>query len=139
MRQHFHEITVIGFHLDMYQHVNNARYLEFLEEARWYYYKPDFESGKFEGRGWAFFIVNININYRSAAQLGEVLVVETRLKEIKNASMILSQVITNKHTQKKVVDAELKIVVVNQQTKKPTPIKGELKDILTIEWNNNDK
>jgi thioesterase-3 len=29
------KIKVRGFHLDVYQHVNNARYLEFLEEARW--------------------------------------------------------------------------------------------------------
>jgi len=28
-------IKVRGYHLDFYQHVNNARYLEFLEEARW--------------------------------------------------------------------------------------------------------
>ena len=28
------KIKVRGFHLDVYQHVNNARYLEFLEEAR---------------------------------------------------------------------------------------------------------
>lgn len=29
------QIKVRGYHLDVYQHVNNARYLEFLEEARW--------------------------------------------------------------------------------------------------------
>lgn len=28
-------IKVRGYHLDIYQHVNNARYLEFLEEGRW--------------------------------------------------------------------------------------------------------
>ena len=30
------QIKVRGYHLDGYQHVNNARYLEFLEEARWH-------------------------------------------------------------------------------------------------------
>lgn len=29
------QIKVRGYHLDVYQHVNNARYPEFLEEARW--------------------------------------------------------------------------------------------------------
>ena len=29
------QIKVRGYHLDVYQHVNNARYTEFLEEARW--------------------------------------------------------------------------------------------------------
>lgn len=29
------KLTVRNYHLDGYGHVNNARYLEFLEEARW--------------------------------------------------------------------------------------------------------
>jgi thioesterase-3 len=29
------EIRIRGYHTDLYQHVNNARYLEFLEEGRW--------------------------------------------------------------------------------------------------------
>lgn len=29
------KIKIRGYHTDSYQHVNNARYLEFLEEARW--------------------------------------------------------------------------------------------------------
>ena len=29
------QIKVRGFHIDVYQHVNNGRYMEFLEEARW--------------------------------------------------------------------------------------------------------
>jgi acyl-CoA thioesterase FadM len=32
------KLTVRGYHLDGYNHVNNARYLEFLEEARWQYF-----------------------------------------------------------------------------------------------------
>ena len=31
------KIVIRGYHLDAYRHVNNARYLEFLEEARWQY------------------------------------------------------------------------------------------------------
>ena len=32
------EIMVRGYHLDMFGHVNNARYLEFLEEGRWTFF-----------------------------------------------------------------------------------------------------
>ena len=32
-------VRVRGYHLDVFQHVNNARYLEFLEEARWSYFE----------------------------------------------------------------------------------------------------
>ncbi len=33
------KLTVRNYHLDGYGHVNNARYLEFLEEARWTFFK----------------------------------------------------------------------------------------------------
>ncbi|BBI61564.1 hypothetical protein HSBAA_28700 [Vreelandella sulfidaeris] len=29
------QLRVRGYHLDGYGHVNNARYLEFMEEGRW--------------------------------------------------------------------------------------------------------
>ena len=35
---HESEVRVRGFHVDVYQHVNNARYLEFLEDARWHFF-----------------------------------------------------------------------------------------------------
>jgi len=63
-------IKVRGYHLDVYQHVNNARYLEFLEEARWDGLEQE------EGFQWmtanriAFVVVNININYRRPAVPG---------------------------------------------------------------------
>jgi len=31
------QIKVRNYHLDRFGHVNNARYLEFLEEGRWTY------------------------------------------------------------------------------------------------------
>ncbi|MDK4536586.1 acyl-CoA thioesterase, partial [Kingella kingae] len=31
-------ISVLNYHLDGYAHVNNARYLEFLEAARWHFF-----------------------------------------------------------------------------------------------------
>ena len=34
-----HSIYIHNFHLDGYGHVNNARYLEFLEQARWHYFQ----------------------------------------------------------------------------------------------------
>ncbi|SPY74369.1 Long-chain acyl-CoA thioesterase FadM [Providencia alcalifaciens] len=29
------QIKVLGYHIDVFQHVNNARYLEFYEADRW--------------------------------------------------------------------------------------------------------
>ncbi|MDU4093741.1 MAG: YbgC/FadM family acyl-CoA thioesterase, partial [Pantoea sp.] len=75
-------IKVRGYHLDVYQHVNNARYLEFLEEARWEWLE------KLNAFHWlmenklAFVVVNININYRRPALLGHVLCINSRLLQL---------------------------------------------------------
>ena len=62
------EIKVRGYHLDMFRHVNNARYLEFLEDGRWAFFdgNPQFFH---QLKGATFFVVNININYRRPATL----------------------------------------------------------------------
>ena len=54
------EIKVRGYHLDLYGHVNNARYLEFLEEARWAFAETNLDFDEWQRRGIAFSVVNIN-------------------------------------------------------------------------------
>ena len=67
------QIKVRGYHLDVYQHVNNARYLEFLEEARWDGLENSESFQWLTAHNIAFVVVNININYRRPAVLGDVL------------------------------------------------------------------
>lgn len=75
---HHTPIKVRGYHLDLYGHVNNARYLEFLEEARWAYFEATHGLEWFTESGLAFVVVNININYRRPAFMNEQLVVDHR-------------------------------------------------------------
>ncbi|XUK72398.1 hypothetical protein ABMA09_05505 [Erwinia rhapontici] len=72
-------IKVRGYHLDVYQHVNNARYLEFLEEARWAWLEESEAFHWMNKLGMAFVVVNININYRRPAVMGDVLVIDSQL------------------------------------------------------------
>ena len=72
------KIKVRGFHLDVYQHVNNARYLEFLEEARWDGLENSESFQWLTAHNIAFVVVNININYRRPAVLGDVLTVTSQ-------------------------------------------------------------
>ena len=57
-------LKVRGYHCDAYSHVNNARYLEFLEEARWNFLEPALKEKFFEERNLIFVVVNINIAYK---------------------------------------------------------------------------
>jgi len=65
------EIIVRGFHIDVFSHVNNARYLEFMEEARWVVIDKYFDLKRMQTKGIIFVVVNIN--YRRLASMGDML------------------------------------------------------------------
>ncbi len=122
------EIKVRGYHLDVFGHVNNARYLEFLEEARWTYLEQmgiSFDS--FARKGISLAVVNININYRAPSVLGDVLIIETTLNKIGNRSIVLNQVLHKKHDNKRVIDAEVTFVIIDLATGRAIQIDDELK------------
>ncbi|SUB18074.1 Long-chain acyl-CoA thioesterase FadM [Pantoea agglomerans] len=84
-------IKVRGYHLDVYQHVNNARYLEFLEEARWEWLEEVEAFHWLQEQKLAFVVVNININYRRPAVLGDVLTIESEITQLNGKSGIIAQ------------------------------------------------
>ncbi|MBU2917205.1 acyl-CoA thioesterase [Psychrosphaera sp. F3M07] len=123
---HTSQIKVRGFHLDIYQHVNNARYLEFLEEARWEYLEESGDIEFFQSLGLAWVIVNININYRASATMGHTLNIETSLSKVGGKSAVFNQKITIAGTDVAVADADITFVVLDQKTGKAVPIEGAL-------------
>jgi thioesterase III len=125
------EFIVRGYHLDFFGHVNNARYLEFLEDGRWDYYGDVIESDYFKVNRLGFAVVNININYRRPATLGQRLVVETAVKSVGAKSITLIQKVFFKDTRDPVVDADVKFVIVDFKTGRALPMTGELKQRLT--------
>ena len=125
---HKSEIKVRGFHLDIYQHVNNARYLEFLEEARWEYLEETGDIAFFQSLGLAWVIVNININYRAAATMGQTLEIDTGLSKLGGKSAVFHQQITVKGTDIVVADADITFVLMDQKTGKAIPIEAQIRD-----------
>src|SRR5690606_39558433 len=85
------DIKVRGFHLDIYSHVNNGRYLEFLEEGRWDYFDRNRFLERLGHLDLAFVLANININYRRPAYVDETIRVLTRMAKIGNKSAKMAQ------------------------------------------------
>ncbi|QCR36893.1 YbgC/FadM family acyl-CoA thioesterase [Nissabacter sp. SGAir0207] len=119
-------LKVRGFHIDVYQHVNNARYLEFLEEARWEWLSALEGFQWMKAQGIAFIVVNININYRRPAVLGDVLRIDSQLARLNGRSGVVNQVITLEPTGEVVADAALTFVCIDLKTQKALPLEGEL-------------
>lgn len=127
---HLTQIKVRGYHLDIYQHVNNARYLEFLEEARWSYLEDSGDVAYFEQLNLAWVIVNININYRFAATNGQTLEIATQFSQIGSKSAVIHQVIKVQGSDTVVADADITFVCLDRSTGKAALIDGALKQRL---------
>lgn len=120
-------IKVRGYHLDVYQHVNNARYLEFLEEARWEWLERLESFSWLEENHLAFVVVNININYRRPAVMGDVLNIHSKLVQLGGKSGVIGQTVTLAPQGETVADAMLTFVCIDLRTQKAQPMEGELK------------
>jgi thioesterase-3 len=123
------EITVRGYHADFYGHVNNARYLEFLEEDRWARIEEVIDLPKWKKLGLIFLVVNININYCKAIPVGETVVLTTDLSEIGHRSCILKQQVLIKETSEVAADALVTFVIMDR-TGRAAVLEGEIREEL---------
>jgi thioesterase-3 len=124
------EIKVRGFHIDVYSHVNNARYLEFMEEARWAVLEDYVDLKKMAAKGITFAVVNININYRRPASMGDVLELYLGLAKIGGKSAAFYQELRLKGTDTIVADAEVTFVFADKNTGKAVRIDDEIKMLI---------
>ena len=127
---HETHIKVRGYHLDLYGHVNNARYLEFLEEARWTFFEERGDLPWFLQSGLALVVVNINIDYRYPATMGDPLAIATSVKTIGSRSAVMHQHVTLAGTDKIVAQADVTFVVFDAKQNKAVTLDGQLKELL---------
>lgn len=127
---HTIELKVRGYHLDLFGHVNNARYLEFLEEGRWAAFEEAVDLQQLAAKGYAFTVVNINISYRRPAHMNHVLSIETAVAQLNRRSGVIHQVVKLKGTDTLIADADVTFVIVDAKTQKAAPLEGGLMDML---------
>ena len=122
------EIKIRGYHVDHFNHVNNSRYLEFLEEGRWDYSEKNGLIDAFHERGITHVTVNINIHYRRSAVVGQILKIETRVVSKSNRSFTMGQKIFLQGSGKLIADAEVTNVLLKICTAKTLPINAATVD-----------
>ncbi len=127
---HTHIIKVRGFHCDLFGHVNNARYLEFLEEARWEWLNKLTTFDFFERKNLSFVVVSITIHYRWPSVLNDELEVSVQMQNMSNRSATVHQRVVRKADGKLIAEADVTFAMVDNTTMKAVPIDDELKQIL---------
>lgn len=121
------EITVRSTEIDVNGHVNNAKYLEYLEWGReeWYE-RSDLAYETFLAMGIQTVTVNINVNYRKECKQGDRLTIVTDAERAGRTSYVLKQVIFNQAGER-CADALVTSVAMDTQTRASREIPEELR------------
>lgn len=121
------EIIVRSTEIDVNGHVNNAKYLEYLEWGREEWYETaGLPYDAFTQMGVQTVTVNININYRKECRQGDRLTIVTRPERIGRTSYVLSQRIVNERGEL-CADAEVTSVALDIGTRKSREVPEALR------------
>ncbi|WP_338883227.1 MULTISPECIES: acyl-CoA thioesterase [Xenorhabdus] len=129
-------IKVRGYHIDIFQHVNNARYLEFMEAARWDLLTENNTLEWLNRKNIGFVVVNININYRHPAMITDELEVKSSMRELRNKSGTFFQEIIRRSDNQIIVDALTTFACIDLKTQKALVLEGELREKMEFYKNN---
>lgn len=128
-----HKITfpIRFMDLDPMQHVNNARYLNFLEEARIAYWK-DVLKVKLDSAEFNAVVARVEIDYKAPIFFNEEVTVYSRVSKIGNKSMTYDcAIVAEKEGKKKLAAHSLTTIVkLNPNTLKPEPIDEKTKSVI---------
>ena len=120
-------VKVRGYHEDRFGHVNNATYLEFLEDARWEHLEErGLTGGFFEEHGIFPVVIRLCIYYRHPASLGDCLDVTARVAHAGRRKVVIAQKVRIAETGEVCAEAEITAVFIDRQTGRPVPLGDEI-------------
>lgn len=96
--KHTATLTVRGYELDSYNHVNNAVYLQYLEVGRMEFLKAiGFDYQELFKQGYYLYVTHIDIHYKNSARLFDELSIEVEPIKLGKLSGTFSQKIINQN------------------------------------------
>ncbi len=114
--------------IDVNGHVNNAKYLEYIEWGREAFYEQaglSYET--LLAQGVITVSVNININYRREAKQNDELTVITRPGRIGRSSFTMEQTMIRERDDVLIADASVTLVTVDAVTRASVPAPAALR------------
>ncbi|MCD1258662.1 acyl-CoA thioesterase [Paenibacillus athensensis] len=120
-------IVVRSTEIDVNGHVNNAKYLEYLEWGREAWYEQcglDYET--FGSMGIQTVTVNINVNYRRECKQGEQLTITCQPATIGRSSYVLMQEVLDERGEVR-ADALVTSVTMDRITRQSRRVPDELR------------
>jgi len=127
---HETEFTIRTFHTDAFGHVNNSRYVELLEEARWRYAEDIGLVKLLREQGLGFIIADMRLRFRAPVHEGEKIRIETNLETLGSASGDVKQTVYKSGVDSVCVSSMYHFILIDRETAKSVPIEGEIRELL---------
>lgn len=127
------EFTVRSTDLDFIGHVNNAKYLEYMEWARFdWIWQTGLTLEELQRRAVMPVVVSIHINYRKELRIHEQVVARTSAVKLGEKSFVLRHELFNQR-EELVADADVTMVMIDANTRRSTALPAELREALSAE------
>ena len=120
-----------SFHTDSFGHVNNARYLELLEEARWQFAEHHGLIDLLNEENLGFIIMQLNLRFRFPVIEGDTIQVFTSLITLGTALGEVEQLIIKKGSGKLAAKSMFTFVLIDRNSGASVPIEGKIRSLLT--------
>lgn len=127
------EFFVRSTDIDFIGHVNNAKYLEYMEWARFdWIWQTGLTLDELQRRAIMPVVVNININYRKELRIREQVIARTSAVKVGEKSFVIKHELFNQSEQL-VADADVTMVMIDANSRRSTAIPEELREALFAE------
>ena len=120
-------INVSEDDLDDQQHVNNVRYVQWIQDVAQEHWETRASEEQKAGLAWV--VVRHEIDYKKEALLNDEILLETRIIDTTHVTSLREVVIKNNNSGKLLAKAKTTWCLLDQKTKKPQRISDELKQI----------
>ena len=126
---HATDITIRTFHTDAFGHVNNSRYLELFEEARWRYAEDIGLIQLLKQQNLGFIIMDLRLRFRKPVFEGSQVTIKTSLDMLGSASGEVHQQL-QVGPGSPAVKATFHFILIDRDNGKSVPIDGAIRELL---------
>ena len=129
MMIHATDITIRTFHTDAFGHVNNSRYLELFEEARWRYAEDIGLIQLLKQQNLGFIIMDLRLQFRKPVFEGSQVTIKTSLDMLGSASGEVHQQL-QVGPGSPAVKGTFHFILIDRDNGKSVPIDGAIRELL---------
>ncbi|HNZ41702.1 MAG TPA: acyl-CoA thioesterase [Bacteroidales bacterium] len=124
-----YRLSVRGYELDSYNHVNNAVYLNYYEQARWQLMKETGLLEKLQNEKILVVVTEINIRYSKEARLFDNILIKSKV-EFSGPYIVFKQYMFNEDDNIQISHTTVKTIPLNQD-RVPCGLAKEYEVLLT--------